>query len=225
MKQRAYGYLRVSGKGQLKGDGFPRQEKAIRKYAKANKIEIIKIFKDGGVTGTTEDRPALADLFVDLEENGHGVQTVIIERVDRLARDLMVQEIIIKDFQKHGFNLFSAVEGNDLLNGDPTRDLMRQMLGAISQYEKRMLVLKLKSARDRKKRKFGKCEGRKSYSERDPQLLAEVKKLRRKKRGRTRRMSFAKIATTLNEQGYTNAVGNPLDGRALSGMYYRNTGR
>ena len=151
MKTKAYAYLRVSGKGQLKGDGFPRQEKAIKKYAKANKIEIIKVFKDG-ISGTKEDRPALADLFVDLEENGHGVKTVIIERVDRLARDLMVQEIIIKDFQKHGFNLISAVEGNDLLDGDPTRDLMRQMLGAISEYEKRMLVLKLKCARERKKR-------------------------------------------------------------------------
>ena len=224
MKKPAYAYLRVSGKGQLKGDGFPRQEKAIRKYAKANKIEIIKIFKDGGVTGTTEDRPALANLFVDLEENGHGVKTVIIERVDRLARDLMVQEIIIKDFQKYGFNLVSAIEGNDLLDGDPTRDLMRQMLGAISQYEKKMLVLKLKAARDRQRRKFGKCEGRKSYKEKNPQLLAQVKKLRRKMKGR-KRTSFAKIATILNDKDFRNAVGNPLDGRALSGMFYRNTGK
>ena len=222
MKKKAFGYLRVSGKGQLKGDGFPRQEKAIRKYAKANKIEIVKIFKDGGVTGTTGDRPALADLFVDLEENGHGVQTVIIERVDRLARDLMIQEIVIKDFQKHGFKLISAIEGPDLMDGDPTRDLVRQVLGAISEYEKKMLVLKLKSARDRKKRMTGKCEGRKSYFERDPKLLAEVKRLRRKKKGRTRRMSFAKIATVLNGQDFKNAVGQPLSGPALSGMYHRN---
>ena len=154
-----------------------------------------------------------------------GVKTVIIEMLNRLSRDLMIQEIIIKDFQKHGFSLISATEVDGLLDGDPTRDLVRQVLGAISQYEKRMLVLKLKCARDRKKRKFGKCEGRKSYAERDPELLAQVKKLRRKKKGRIRKMSFAKIAQILNEQGFKNAVGDPLNGRALSGMFYRNIKR
>jgi len=220
--KKAYGYLRVSTKGQLKGDGFPRQEKAIREYAESHGIEIVKIFKDD-ISGTKEDRPALADLMFDLEENGHGIKTVIIEMVNRLARDLMVQEIIIRDFQNNGFDLISAIEGPDLIGGDPTRDLMRQMLGAISQYEKRMLVLKLKAARDRQRRKTGKCEGRKSYKERDPQLLKEVKKLRRKRKGIDRRMPFTQIAEILNGKGFRNSTGALLNGKALSGMYYRNT--
>ncbi len=91
-------------------------------------MEVVKIFKDD-ISGTKEDRPALADLMFDLEENGHGVKTVIIEMVNRLARDLMVQEFIIKDFQKHGFHLISATEDVDLLSEDPTRKLVRQVLG------------------------------------------------------------------------------------------------
>ena len=39
-KSKAFAYLRVSGKGQLDGDGFTRQSEAINRYAKANQITI-----------------------------------------------------------------------------------------------------------------------------------------------------------------------------------------
>jgi DNA invertase Pin-like site-specific DNA recombinase len=156
----------------------------------------------------------------DLEENGHGIKTVVVEMVNRLARDLMVQEIIVRDFQKHGFELLSATEGEDLLSIDPTRKLVRQVLGAIAEYEKQMLVLKLKAARDRQRRIQGKCEGRKSWKERDPEILAEIKKLRRKRNGR--RMSFRKIAGVLNEKGFKNSVGGSFTAKGLSSMWSRN---
>ena len=54
-------------------------------------------------------------MMVALEENGHGAKTVIIERIDRLARDLMVQEAIIADLRKKGFELVSVHDGDDLL--------------------------------------------------------------------------------------------------------------
>jgi DNA invertase Pin-like site-specific DNA recombinase len=53
---------------------------------------------------------------------------VIIEKLDRLARDLMVQETIIADLRKHGFRLVSVAEPN-LMANDPTRILVRQMMG------------------------------------------------------------------------------------------------
>ena len=126
--KKAFAYLRVSGTSQVKGDGFPRQEKAIKDYAKSHNIDVIDFFKEKGISGTQENRPALAKLMVSLEQNGHGVSTVIIEKLDRLARDLMVQEAIIGDFQKHGFNLISTTEGPDLCGDDPTRKLIRQVM-------------------------------------------------------------------------------------------------
>ena len=56
----AFGYLRVSGKGQLNGDGFPRQRAAIEAYARANGFVIVKWFEERGVAGaeTWENRPA-----------------------------------------------------------------------------------------------------------------------------------------------------------------------
>ena len=101
MKSLAFAYLRVSGKGQIDGDGFPRQEKTIRTFSRG-KYEIAEIFREEGVSGTLAERPALAEMLVSLESNGHGIKTVIIERTDRLARDLMIQETILNDFRRIG---------------------------------------------------------------------------------------------------------------------------
>ena len=72
----AYAYLRVSGKGQIDGDGFTRQLLAITAYAKQNGHTIVKVFKELGVKGTNElaDRPALLELFGALEDNNDGLK-------------------------------------------------------------------------------------------------------------------------------------------------------
>ena len=192
----AFAYLRVSGKGQVGGDGFPRQEGAVRAYAKRHRIEIVRVFKERGVSGATdlEDRPALLEMLEALAANG--TRLVLIEKLDRLARDLMVQETIIGDLRKRGFDLVSATEP-DLLQNDPTRILMRQIFGAIAQYEKAMLVAKLRGARQRVKAKRGRCEGRKPYGETD----AEKVIVDRIQQMRSSGMSYRDIADTLTREG------------------------
>src|ERR1039458_3990935 len=165
-KTTAFAYLRVSGKGQIKGDGFPRQLAAIRKYTAEHDMRIVQVFEEKGVCGATEleNRPALMAMLEALVANG--TKLVLIEKLDRLARDLMVQETIIGDLRKRGFDLISVTEP-DLLQDDPTRILMRQIFGAIAQYEKAMIVAKLRAARQRMKAKVGRCEGRNPYGETD----------------------------------------------------------
>lgn len=53
-KTRAFSYLRVSGLGQVSGDGFPRQREVVGKYAKAHNIEIAQEYRDEGVCGERE---------------------------------------------------------------------------------------------------------------------------------------------------------------------------
>ena len=117
MQTKAYAYLRVSSKGQVKGDGFPRQLAAIQAYAKAHGIKLTRIYREEGIKGATEleHRPALTELLV---RNGNGTALVLIERLDRLARDLMVQETIIRDLQRHGLRLISVAEPDLLKGGD-----------------------------------------------------------------------------------------------------------
>lgn len=207
--EKVFAYLRVSGVSQVKGDGFPRQEKAIRDYAKAHNLQIEDIFKEQ-VSGTKENRPALARLMVSLEHNGHGIKTVIVEKLDRLARDLMVQEAIVADFKKHGFNLISAMEGADLCGDDPTRKLIRQVMGAVAEYDKTMLVDKLRASRERERTKHGKCEGRKGYreSEQGRTLIRTIGALRRKTKG-GRRRTWQQIADILNQKNLLPKSGRP----------------
>lgn len=162
---RAFAYLRVSGRGQLDGDGFPRQKAAIKAYADAHNIRIVKWFEEQGVSGKKdlENRPALQDLLIALHADG--TRLVLIERLDRLARDLMVQETIIGDLRKHDFELVSVAEP-DLCSDDPSRKLVRQVFGAIAEYERSMIVLKLAGARKRIRDGGDRCEGRKPYGTR-----------------------------------------------------------
>jgi len=172
-------YLRVSGKSQVKGDGWLRQFIACREIAKSKNLQIIRIFREKGVSGTTEleDRPALSALFAAPEENG--VKTVVIEKVDRLARDLMIQETIIGDMLKNGYALISSCEP-DLCSSDPSRVLIRQIFGALAQYDRAMITLKLRSARERIRAREGKCEGRRAfgYHEKEKPLLARMIQLK-----------------------------------------------
>src|ERR1700678_1336861 len=144
---KAFGYLRVSGQDQIEGDGFERQRAAIEAYAKQNNIRIMKLFREEGISGTKdlENRPALQEMMLALMSNG--VKTVLIERLDRLARDLMIQGTIIGDLRKRGFQLVSTSAAEaDLCGDDPSRKLMRQIMGAIAEYDRTMIVLKLKAA-------------------------------------------------------------------------------
>ena len=158
----AFSYLRVSGKGQVDGHGFPRQQDAVRRYAKAHRLTIAHEFREP-VSGARDgfDRPGLTDLFVAVKSDG--VKTVLVERSDRLARDLMVGEVILAEFRKFNVQVIAADSGIDLTvaDDDPTRVLIRQVLGAVAQFEKSAIVQKLRAARERIRRQGDKCEGRK----------------------------------------------------------------
>jgi DNA invertase Pin-like site-specific DNA recombinase len=204
---KAFAYLRVSGKGQVEGDGFTRQLTAIKRYAAEHDVKIVRVFREEGVSGTVEsaDRPAWAEMMAVLHSNG--VRTVVIEKLDRLARDLMVQETIIADLRRNGFTLLSVAEP-DLMANDPTRVLMRQLMGAVAEYDKNTIVAKLRGARMRKRAKEGRCEGRKpfGYYEGEAEALARIAALRNEGLG------FDRIAARLNAEGVPTRTGKPWHG-------------
>ena len=224
MKNQAVAYLRVSSKGQTNGDGFERQEQEINRYASKHGIEIKAVYRED-VSGTTSetDRPAFQEMVSDLLKNG--CRTVIVERLDRLAREYRIQETLLIYLASKGISLISAATEEDVtsaISEDPMKKALVQMQGIFSELEKNLLVKKLRVARERKRAVNGKCEGRKTYAERAPEVIAEVKKLRRKQKGIDRRMSFSQIAEILNKKGFRNSTGNLFIGKTVSSLYHRN---
>ena len=120
---------------------------------------------------------------------------------------------------KNDVSIISVTDG-DLLENDPTRKLVRQVLGAIAEYDKVMTVQKLRAARNRKKALTGKCEGRKSYHESNPALIEEIKRLRRKPRN-GKRLSIKATMDSLNDSGFTTATGKPFTVSRLENIIYK----
>jgi len=212
---KAYAYLRVSGKGQIEGDGFKRQQQEIERYAAKAGIEIVKFYREEGISGTKseEDRPAFQDMVSAILKNG--VRTIVIEGLDRLAREYRVQESLLIYLASKGIDIHSARTEENLtesVESDPMKKALIQIQGVFAELEKNMLVKKLKTAREHKKETTGKCEGRMSTRERNPEMISEIKKMRRKKKGHSKGMSWSKIADNLNAMGYTNQSGKPLTG-------------
>ena len=222
---KAYGYVRVSSKGQIDGDGFNRQEQVIREYAGKHGYEIAQVFQEEGVSGTTEetDRPAFQEMVSSILKNG--VRTVIIEGLDRLAREYRIQETLLIYLASKGITLISArTDENvtDAIMQDPMRKALVQIQGVFSELEKNLLVKKLRTARENKKAVTGKCEGRKGYSETEEgqQILKEIRKLRRRRKGQ-KQMTFNQVAEQLNEKGYRSGSGDLFSGNTVRGLMHR----
>lgn len=207
-----YSYLRVSGKSQVAGDGPERQRAAIKAFCAEHKLQTVAEFFEKAVSGTVEgiERPVFSDLLTCAEEYGVPI-AVVVERVDRLARDLMVSELLLAECRKRGVKVFSVDQGNleDVASngGDPTRILIRQIMGALAQWEKSVLVKKLKAARDRVKARDGRCEGTIAYgslNNAEVTILQTVGSLRKL----TPTPSTRSIARLLNDGGFRNRAGD-----------------
>ncbi|EDM25462.1 Resolvase-like protein [Lentisphaera araneosa HTCC2155] len=189
-------YLRISTETNRDGHGFDRQLATCSKCAGKGDYQVFKDI----ITGTSdhENRPAFSEMIEYC--NAHSVKTIYVESLNRLARQMRVQEQTIYFLMTKGLTLVSAETGEDITEAyrsDPTRRAMAQMMGVFAEWDKSQLVAKLRKAREAKKLETGKCEGRKLYGE-TPEEQEVVKYARKLKR---QRHSVQEIADMLNDEG------------------------
>jgi DNA invertase Pin-like site-specific DNA recombinase len=215
----AIGYMRTSsatnvGEGK---DSEARQRKAIEGYTKSAGFVIVEWFYDKAVRGADAitERPGFAAMLDRIA--GNGVGTIIVESPDRFARDLAVQLAGHDHLRKLGVTLIPATAPDFFTEDTPTAVLVRQVLGAIAQFEKATTVAKLKAARDRKIAAGEKCGGRKSYAEARPEMVELARQLRRPHPDR-RPVSLRKVAAALAERGYVASTGRPYEAAAVASM-------
>ena len=199
-------------------DSLKRQKDAVRSYAKRAGFEVVREFYDAAVSGADpiHERPGFVDLLRYLSSNG--AQVVLVETASRFARDLAVQ-IAGHDLMKaRGYELVPADAPDYFTDETPTATMVRQILGAVSEFEKASLVQKLRKARERKRAIMGKCEGRKGLAELHPEAVAYAKRLRRKSPKTGKRRSLRTIAKLLAEEGHLDEKGATYSAQSVKNM-------
>ena len=211
-------YLRTSSRTNVGADkdSDKRQRAAIEAYAKAAGYEIVGEFYDAAVSGAdpVSERSGFAQMLERLMSNG--ARTIIVESPDRFARDLMVQLAGHDMLKARGVTLIAASAPMHFVEDTPTAVLVRQVLGAVAEFEKTTLVAKLAAARWRKRMATGKkVEGRKSLAETNPEAVALAKRLARK-RPKGGKLSLRAVAVEMAARGVLNERGKPFNPKSVS---------
>jgi len=202
---KVFAYCRVSGKSQIDGHGYSRQLESIKAFCKNNNYEILEVFKEQ-VSGTKaeSDRPEFTKMVAKILSNGCHI--IVIESLDRLAREYRIQEQILVYLASKNIDLISANTGENITNAiadDPMKKAMIQMQGIFAELDKSMTVKKLRLSRERIRKEQGRCEGVKPYGSTpdEAEILKKMQYMRRRSRYQEKAMTFKAIAEKLNEDG------------------------
>jgi DNA invertase Pin-like site-specific DNA recombinase len=134
-------YLRTSSAANVgpDKDSERRQREAIDAFARSAGYEIVDSYYDAAVSGADAitARRGFSAMLERLLSNG--VRTILVETASRFARDLIVQETGYEMLKARGIELIAVDSPDSFVANTPTANLIRQVLGAVSEFEKAML--------------------------------------------------------------------------------------
>ena len=133
MSQRNYLYVRVSTDQQTHDS----QLGELRDYCQRRKWEIVEEITDTA-SGGQSSRQGL-DRLMSLVRRGR-VDTIIVFRLDRLARSLSHLAQLLGELHAHGTALVCPGQGIDTTQSNPAAQLQINILGAVAQFEKELIV-------------------------------------------------------------------------------------
>jgi len=196
-------------------DSRKRQADACHAYAKAAEAAIVAEFYDAAVSGTdmVEARLGFAEMMEFMSK--HGVKTVLVESASRFARDHIVQALGHKLLKDHGIELIPVDAPTHFTDETPTAVMLRTIISAVSQYEKDALVLKLRLARDRKRRETGRCGGNPNWVPLPEEVIVAAHQ------ARARGVSLREVSKILFAQGFAAKSGRPYGAGSVANMLRR----
>jgi site-specific DNA recombinase len=131
---RAALYARVSLEEQAKhGYSIDGQLEALRRYCKANQLDVYDVYIDAGVSGkSTSGRLELKRMLED--GKAHRYDIIVIWRINRLSRSLSDLLEMVQLFKQHDISLRSFTEQFD--TDTNLGNFVLQMMGATAQLER-----------------------------------------------------------------------------------------
>jgi DNA invertase Pin-like site-specific DNA recombinase len=226
-------YLRVSTDKQAEqGCGLDVQADAIKQWSAEHGHRVVAWFRDEGVSGSNglDMRLGLAEAL-DALRQGLG-QGLIIYRLDRLARDLVIQEQLLADLRRIGVVAVTTSAAETALleddPDDPTRRLVRQVLGAVSEFERAMIALRMRSGRRRKHEHGGYAYGAPAFGyaaearalapiDQEQEAIVRIVELR------ARGLTLREIATALETEGIRTKRGGRWHPKVVRDILNRTT--
>ncbi|WP_253194472.1 recombinase family protein [Streptomyces sp. MP131-18] len=209
---------RVSTAGQVTdGYGLDAQERDCRRWnreAADGGHRIVHVVTDEALTGksTIDEREGLMEAMEWVREQR--ADGILAPNLDRLARELTVQEAVLSYVWALGGRVYTADHGEHLEDDetDPMRTAMRQMRGVFAQLDRGLIRKRLREGRETKGEKGGYAYGAPRFgqaakdgalvddaTERDIEALAQ--------RWRDEGAGVREIARRLNAAGHRSKRG------------------
>ncbi len=143
--QRVAIYARVSTEEQREGQTIDSQVAELERFSREKSWPITGTYKDEGWSGGVMERPDLDRLRDDAQK---GVfDAVLINDVDRLARDVAHLGVIKRDLERHGMKVIFRKLPSDI---SPTSNLMVNILGSFAEFERELIADRTRRGRRHK---------------------------------------------------------------------------
>jgi DNA invertase Pin-like site-specific DNA recombinase len=170
---RVVGYIRVSSRNeQHQKDSAPEQERAIRAWCNANGHRLVEVYRDVGVSGANglDQREGLPDAEAAIQAGK--ADGLVVRELDRLHRDMLIQEQVLADLWRirPEVEVFSTKPGEQQNlqrddPSDPSRRMIRQILGAVAEYVRAQTVARLRAGKRRKREAGGYIGGQPAFGQ------------------------------------------------------------
>lgn len=131
-------YARYSSHNQ-RDVSIEQQVNACKKYAAENDLQVLRVYADRAMSGTTDARPDFQQMIRD--SASRAFQFVIVYSLDRFSRDRYDSAVHKHTLKEHGVRVLSAMEN---LRDDPTGVLMESILEGFAEYYSKELAQKIK---------------------------------------------------------------------------------
>lgn len=133
--ERALGYVRVSTQRQAEGGiSLDNQEQRLTAHYAERGVELVDIYRDGGLSGTTDNRPGLQALFEHAQRPGNGITEIGVYSFSRLFRDHYLLEHYRRKLKRAGVRIVAITQE---VGHDAEGDLVRSVLSNFDEYQSR----------------------------------------------------------------------------------------